>query len=176
MTKISFAAVATVSTLLLGCASSVNVSTDFDRTADFTGFETYAWPERPTGQDQRGTQVKPESEAQLISAVERELGEKGYRKSTASPDFLVTFMVTTEERQDSEKVYTDHNLGYAFSTTQTRTFTDGTLFLIVAQPADQMVIWQGAAKETFQNPSQQTINDAIDRLVKGILKKFPPEQ
>jgi hypothetical protein len=102
----------------------------------------------------------------------------GYRKVTppTDPDLLVGFAVAREDITDVQQIYTDYNLGYVTSQTQTRVHQEGTLIIFFGDPIEKEVIWQGSGTEAFQNPSQETINWRIGEIVKNVLKKFPPDQ
>jgi hypothetical protein len=93
-----------------------------------------------------------------------------------NPDLLVGFAVTTEDKTDVQQIYTDQSLGYVMGQTSVREYQEGTLILFFADPKEKQVIWQGSGTETFQNPSQQTVNERIGVAVKNILKDFPPKK
>ncbi|KPK55344.1 MAG: hypothetical protein AMS21_13715 [Gemmatimonas sp. SG8_38_2] len=165
-------AITLVALAMAGCGSSMKVETDFDRAATFTDLETYDWAP-PELAGQQGA-ANPQSERRIIAAVERELGERGYRKDSDAPDFLVGFVVVREEKIDQQTVLADSVLGYVSAETRMRTYEEGMLVLFVARADDQKVIWQGAATETFQSPSREEVDKAIDEAVKKILSGFPP--
>jgi len=166
------AALTLVALAVAGCGSSMKVETDFDREASFTDLKTYDWAP-PELAGQRGA-ANPQSERRIIAAVERELGEKGYRKDSDAPDFLVGFVVVTEEKIDQQTVLADSVVGYVSAETRMRTYEEGMLALFVARAHDQKVIWQGVASETFQSPSREEVDKAIDEAVNKILSMFPP--
>jgi hypothetical protein len=162
--------------LLAGCSSAgTKVVTDFDREASFDGRETYTWVF--VSEDQFALSGSPtrESELRVVEAVDSALAEKGFRKVSENPDLLVGFAVTTEDKTDVQQIYTDQSLGYVMGQTNVREYQEGTLILFFADPSEKQVIWQGSGTETFQNPSQQMVNERIGVVVKNVLKDFPPK-
>lgn len=157
-----------------GCGSGIKVATDFDRGADFSRLETYAWIAAGEGEAGARRTIRPESEQRVIAAVERELEARGYRAVAGDPDFKIGFFAVAEDETDEQVVYTDPKLGYVSGQTQVSVFQKGTLVLFITDPGEEKVLWQGTATETFKDPSQETINKKIDEAVGKMLSKFPP--
>src|SRR4029450_825847 len=74
------AMLAVVAALALGgCASSMKVSTDYDRAANFSSFKTYSW--RP------GTPLpNPLNAERLVNAIDANLKAKGFTKVDSGGD------------------------------------------------------------------------------------------
>ncbi len=67
---------------LVACGPKVIV--DYDKTADFTRYRTYAW-----GQ---GTPAKnPLMDHRIVTVVEEQLAGKGYQKVERDPDMFVSY-------------------------------------------------------------------------------------
>lgn len=163
--------------VLAGCSGAgTKVVTDYDREASFAGRETYTWVF--VSEKDRALYGAPSQESQdrVVEAVDSALAAKGYRRVSQTPDLLVGFAVTHEDKVDVQVMYTDYNLGYVTGQSSTREYQEGTLILFFGDPNTKEVIWQGSGTEAFQNPSQETVNRRIGEIVKQILKKFPPEQ
>jgi len=73
-----------------GCAS-VEVSTDYDPSVDFSRFRTYAWVPSPPPRTGDVRLDSPLLEARVRDAVEVEMAERGYRKVSENPDLLVAY-------------------------------------------------------------------------------------
>src|SRR5687768_13233973 len=78
--------------LLAGC-SSIAVSYDYDKNADFTKFKTYAYDESVNN-----LQVMQLDKDRLTAAVDRELAARGFTKSD-NPDMLVGLHIRTQQGQ-----------------------------------------------------------------------------
>jgi hypothetical protein len=165
-----------VSAALAGCSSSMKVTTDFDPEANFTGLGSYAW-EVPTAEGERAHMApNPQSERRIIEAVDRELADKGYRQVSSDPDLLVAFFVAVDDSIDAETVITDYKLGYVSRQPEYYTYREGTLVLFIAEGESRRVIWEGSASETFESPTREEINKAIDKAVHSMLSAFPPKR
>jgi hypothetical protein len=94
---------ATVLVLVALCTacSSVRTQYDFDPTADFSAWRSYAW--YPSGSFPAGDPRldNPLLRGRIEAAVDRTLGARGFTKvQNGSPDFYVNFHLSTEERLD----------------------------------------------------------------------------
>ena len=68
-------------------------SYDFDKTANFAGFKTYAHKE--------GTKVGQELiDARILAAIDAQMAAKGFTVSESSPDVFVVYHVAFDKQQD----------------------------------------------------------------------------
>jgi len=172
--------------LILGAASCVGcsgirVTTDFDPSANFAAFRSYAWlpdtPQQPGDPRLHNALV----DGRVRSAVERALAARGFQKvPTENADFLVTYHLGLETRMDVQTIHRSH--GYSSRTWHRRHSTQtivteyemGTLLLDVLDPTRGLV-WRGSANARVRersDPAQREsrINDAVQK----ILDRFPP--
>jgi len=69
------------------------VSYDYDKTANFAAFKTYAHRD--------GTKVGQELiDARLVAAIDAELAAKGLTKTESNPDVFVIYHTTFEKQKD----------------------------------------------------------------------------
>src|SRR5690606_36681277 len=86
-----------------GCAArGPEIHSDYDDTADFSSYATYAFMERAERGETRNYDTL--DDRRVIAAVTRELESRGYREDTGNPDLLVNFAMATEEIQDVPRV------------------------------------------------------------------------
>ena len=72
--------------LLPMLAVAQKVSYDYDKTANFTSFKTYAHKD--------GTKVgQPLIDDRIVAAIDAQLAEKGFTKSESNPDVFVVYHV-----------------------------------------------------------------------------------
>lgn len=173
---------------LSGCAV-----TDFDRSADFTRYKTFAWgkPE---------VDVKnPVYEGDLINdrirqAVEAEFAKRGIVKSRRNPDFIVRYHTYTEEKKSQSGGYPyaysyrylpfgfypfAFGYGYPFhwmAPPQVREFTEGTLILDILDNRSNELVWRGAVSGNVDDLA--SLKKQIEKGIKAIMKKYPvsPDQ
>jgi hypothetical protein len=94
------AALAGWSVITLGCASTLQVRTDYDREAAFGNLRTYAWIDS-TG-IVRDSAASPFLERRVRRAVDRALSERGFAAAEVeSADVLVTAFVVGPTRKDT---------------------------------------------------------------------------
>lgn len=167
-------------TVAVAACSSVQVTSDYDKGADFPKYKTYSFTEEslklPVGQL---------NQDRIISAVEAELAAKGFTKSD-NADMLVDILIKTQQRTEATATNTGGyygrygRYGYAggMSTTSIdyNTYTDGTLILTFIDNAAQKIFWQGRGTKTLdENASAQKREQNINYAVKTIMAKYPPQ-
>jgi hypothetical protein len=176
--------------LLLLVATSCAV-TDFDRSADFTRYRTFAWGKSEVN-------VKnPVHNSKLINkniktTVENELAKRGISRNDRNPDFTISYHTYTEQKQEATG---GNYYGYPFSpfrfypygfgwalhpygtaTPRTMTFTEGTLIIDITDSKTNELVWRGTVSGNVDNVSN--LEKQIRKGIKAILKKYPvtPQQ
>lgn len=169
------------SAVLLAACSTLKVTYDYDKQADFKKFNTYAFTEEamklPLDDLNRG---------RIISAVEAELAVKGFSKSD-NPDVLIDMNVKAEKRQEATATtsgtgayggyYGRYGYGGGFSTTQISysEYVDGTLFINMIDKSTEKIVWQGRGTKTVdEDASPQKRETNINYAVKQIFTHYPP--
>ena len=157
-------------------------SHDFDKTANFAGFKTYAFKD--------GTKVgQPLIDDRIVAALEKELATKGLTKSEANPDVIVVYHVAFDKEKDISTFSSGYGGGYGpygygwgggwgstSSTTTVRDILVGTMVIDIADAKKNQIAWRGmGVKEvnTTANPEKRdkSINDAVQK----IFKNYPPK-
>jgi len=154
-------------------AQKVNV--DWDRSANFSSFKTYAWQPSPapaTGLwDQR-----------VIDGVNKQLQAKGFQMVTSNPQMWVVY--TAHIKKEQQVVGTGYNMGPSWgwgywggpttTTYNTYTYKEGTLVVELADANGHTLLWRGTATDTVQNNPDKgikTLNNAMNKM----FKNFPPK-
>ena len=178
----SFVAAAALVVLLPALALAQKTSFDFDKSADFSKYKTYALKD--------GTKVgDPLVDNRIVAAIEAELAAKGLTKSDAAPDLVVVYHVAFDKQQDIT-AYTSGvggygGYGYRYGGGWGTTTTDvrvnqilvGTLIIDVADTAKNEVVWRGmGVKEVDVQAKADKRDKNINGAVKKILKDFPPKK
>jgi hypothetical protein len=157
-------------------------SYDYDKSASFAGYKTYAQKE--------GTKVGQQLiDDRIVAAIDKELAAKGLTKSEANPDLVVVYHVAFDKEKDISTYSSGYGGGYGpygygwgggwgGSTTNTtvRDILVGTLVIDMADASKKQVVWRGmGVKEvnTTANPDKR--DKSINEAVKKILKNFPPK-
>ena len=155
-----------------GCGSSMQVSTDYDKAANFSAVKTYTWRE--------GTKLpNPLMNDRVIAAVDAQLMKKGMQRVDSAGDVTVTYHAAASESMD---VQTFSNGGYygcwggCMGTTSTtvRPVTTGTLIVDLVETNSNKMLWRGTGSDTVTGDpkdSERKINEAISRM----FSSFPPK-
>ena len=169
----------------LGGCSSIEVSNDYDASASFAAYRTYAWVPKPEERTGDLRLDSPLLHDRIREAVERHLAAKGYTKAeSGSPDFLVTYHVAVKGKLN---VSTISNYGYGpgyrgarmagpGTTTYVHEYEEGSLLVDIVDPTKRQLVWRGTARAEVpptSTPEERTAK--IDEAVGKILEGFPPK-
>jgi len=148
--------------LMISCSTVYHVSYDYDRGTDFTKFKTYSWlPLRPEDQ------LSKSSEKRIQTAVNNQLGSKGYKLVSKNPDFSIVAKVGTKD----EYWYGSGYYGYRYA----HKIEAGTLLLDFVIPREYRLIWRGEAAAVLDDSySSEKLDKLVSEAVEKILKDFPP--
>jgi len=149
------------------------VSTDFDPSANFSQYHTYAWGE--------GTPARNPLIAQrIVEGIEQRLAAKGLQKvdSADAADLVVVYQTATDTRTDVNTYNTGRwgGWGWGMGTTQTtvREIPVGQLIVDMADVKAKKFDWHGTASGTISdNPDKVTklLNKSLDKM----FDNYPPQ-
>lgn len=169
-----FASVIAAALLLLvsATANAQSVSFDFDKTARFSSFRTYAWI--------RGTEVPDEfNHARVVDAVNTQLVAKRLAPApaTARPDLFVAYHAVFD-RSVQITGFADgfgpYRLGRSVSA-RTNEIVTGTLVVDLIDAATNTIVWRGiAAKEIDVKADPRAREKNINRVAARLFKNYPP--
>lgn len=161
---------------LISCASLTTVF-DYDREADFSQYKTYSLTK-----DNLETVVGNFNRDRIISALEDELLAKGLTKAEDA-DLLVNAHIKAEDKieasAETEGGYGSYNWhpGSTSTSINYEEYTQGTLFITMADASTNIIIWQGAASKMIEeSASAEKRENSINAAVEQILLNYPPEK
>jgi hypothetical protein len=168
-----------LSTVIAAGCSSRSVNLDYDLSADFSSFETYAWYEG----EQTIKEEDPLGHQRVMDAVERQMSAKGLRKVSSSPDVYVTYAGEDNEqvRMDTTHMgygygadwYWGGGMGMGSSTTQVRTYLEGTLVVDIWDANKKELVWRGVGSDTVSDNPESNAKK-IDKVIADMFKRYPP--
>jgi hypothetical protein len=164
--------------------SSVKVSYDIDKSADFTKYKTYGYSE-----DALKLPVQELNRNRVFNAIDRELAARGLSKSD-NPDVLIDLHVRTEQKTEATATttgtgmyggyyggyYGRYGYGGGFSTTTVNynDYIEGTLFIDVVDKAQEKIVWQGRGTKTVdEDASPEKRDKNINEGIKSIFATYP---
>lgn len=163
--------------LMMACASGPQVSSNVNPGTNFRNFETYGFIQ-PLGTDRSNGARTPLS-TRLMESMSREMVARGLSLSD-SPDLLVDFVVTAEDRIDvrSTPTHTVHRSHWnrSFTTwptysTTVRQYTQGSLVIDLIDPNQNRLVAEGGAQTRINSNTQFTqddINEVVSRIMASI--------
>ncbi len=160
--------VGTAGLLLSTSAMAQEVSYDFDKTANFAAFETYAWVP--------GVNLTDElNHKRVVAAVDAQLTSKGLRQKGSNPDVLVAYHARVS--RDLE-VAGDAWGGYrraGWGRARVEEVLVGTLVIEMVDARTGRVVWRGVAtKDLDTNASPEKREKNISKAAEKVFKKYPP--
>ena len=167
--------------MLPSIAAAQKTSYDYNKSADFSAFKTYALKD--------GTKVgQPLIDDRIVAAIDAELAAKGFTKS-ATPDVFVVYHLAFDKEKDISTYSSGYGGGYGpygwgwgggwaggTTTTQVRDILVGTMIIDIADAKKSELAWRGiGVKEVKTQTSPDKRDKSINDAVKKIFKNYPPK-
>ena len=157
-----------------------DVKTDFDRSADFGKYKTFAVKIGTSWNNQI-------SEKRITDEIEQTLTEKGWTKTDANPDALVLLHGAPETPQTLNTFYSGMGgrgcYGYrgwggvggmGTATTTVSEYLVGTLVVDIFDAKSNSLLFRGTASDEISDKPEKNIKK-VDKATKKMFKDFPPE-
>ena len=182
-----------LSLIILGACSSIKVTSDYDKEADFTKYKTfeyYGWAEES---DKILNRFQKE---RIESAFGDEFAKRGLKYVKEGGDMVVSLYVVVDKKT-STTAYTNHygtggygyggggwyggygmgygggmGMGTSTTTYSENDYLEGTLVVDVFDKAEKKMIWQSVGQKTLEeNPKKAESN--TPKVAAAIMKPFP---
>ena len=162
--------------LVAGRAFGQKVSVDWDKTANFSSFKTYAWAKGTLAPNQLVDQ-------RITNAIDGQLAAKGLQKVDpgSNPDLVATYAAAA----GSQTQLNTTNLGgwggpwrYGWggsSTTTVQQIPVGQLVVELGDIKNKDLVWRATASDTMSDNPQKN-EKKINKAVEKMFKKYPPPQ
>ncbi|HEU4429633.1 MAG TPA: DUF4136 domain-containing protein [Myxococcota bacterium] len=166
-------------TFAAACQAPIQAQHDRDERGSFAEYATYAWiTEQPmirprVGAVAQSTLMSPFLDQDVRAAVERNLAAKGYRqmREPARADLLVAFSVGERDRIEANDT---GRVGFRFSGTSVRSYTEGALAIYFFDRASRRPVWYGwATGKLPAHPDSERRNEIVERAADAVLQAFP---
>ncbi|MDT0641430.1 DUF4136 domain-containing protein [Zunongwangia sp. F363] len=156
--------------------NTVRVASDYDREANFSSYNTYAFFK--PGIDK--AEISDLDKKRILRAIEQAMNEKGFTKSE-NPDLLVSIFTKTNENIN---IYQNNMPGWGYGwgwspwywgsgyNTVNRT-SEGTLYIDLIDSDDMELVWQGMGTAALAEKVERK-QERINEIVSEILEKYPP--
>jgi len=171
--------------LLYSCSPTVKVTTDYDHSANFSEYKTFAVYDLKA---QEG-QVNQLNVDRVTNAIRSEMIAKGFTESASNPDLKVNAVSILKNKQS---VTADTNfygyggmyrpygywgggamIGGGSTTFNTYDYVDGSLVIDIVSAKTQKLVWQGIGNSQIDSKPDNP-EEFIAGAIKKIMEGFPP--
>ena len=152
---------------------ATNVTTDYDRSANFASFKTYAWT--------RGTEVSDQlHHKRIVHSIYTQLAQKGMRmvEASATPDVLVAYHVRLDRDLQIEGSGWggDRWGGNRTGTARASEITVGTIVVDMVDADTKTIVWRGtASKDLDEGASAEKRDKNARKSMEKLFKNYPPK-
>jgi len=173
---------------LIAGSLQAQVSSDYDRNADFTKYKTYTFKGWEKDSDK---QLNDLDKSRIENAFKSELGIRGLTKDDSNPDVVITLYIVIEKKT-STTAYTDFNggLGYgagwgwgmgagmgagmgsATTTYSENDYNVGTIVIDFYDENSKKLVYQGTLTTTVKEKAQKR-EKSIPKNVAKLMSKYP---
>lgn len=179
MKTIKILALPIVALLFLSSCGSVRVLSDYDRDANFNGYNTYAFYK--TGIDK--AHISDLDKKRILKAIDSELSSRGMVKSE-DPDILISIFTKEQEQVDIHNNYGwgwspyywgGYGPGWGWNNPAVSTRTQGSLYIDVIDAENKELVWQGKGVGSLSSSNDiDKKEERIREFVTEILQQYPP--
>jgi len=181
--KVAFCSIATFASIfLVACSSSLKVTSDYDKKADFSKFKTFAIDTSRVTQ-----RVISPNVTRMFNALKSEMTKKGFTENNANPDLRVGIVAIIKDTHSTSAnadyayggvyrpwVWGGEGMGVsAYSTYDVQSYRNGSLIIDVSDPGTKKLLWEGIGNTQVDRPLKDP-DTLIPQVVGSIMAKFPP--
>lgn len=170
---------------LSGCASGPDIRSDYDHSADFGSYSTYAFMD---GAGPDGDGYKSLFTQYMITAITTEMEKRGYTKSN-NPDLLVNFNAVLQEKTKVTSTpapmpmggyygyrggFYDPWGGYGYATqTNVSQYTEGTFNIDLVDAKRKQLVWEGVAVGRITDKKLEKLQETVQNGVQQFFARYP---
>jgi hypothetical protein len=164
--------------VISGCSSTVKVTTDYDKTVDFTKYKTFSFYKMKVTDN-----ISQLNQERIIRSIKNEMVKKGFTQNDDAPDILVNATAILQDKQSISTntygyggYYRPYGWGGGYggaSSINVYEYKDGSIIIDIINAASQKLIWQGIGNKEIDTPSKNPDVDIANAVAK-IMYSFPP--
>lgn len=176
---------------VISACSALQVNHDYDPSADFAQYRTFAWaPDPPPGSGHLLID-SPLMDRRIRTAIETTLKSKGYTQvESGRPDFFVTYQLVVKTQIDVNTVgpafvWRGYPFGYRgfphpyWGGIDYMTYVDqyevGTLIIDFTDAQTHQLFWRGIGERRLsQQSTPEKTTEMVNRTVAEMLAQYPP--
>jgi hypothetical protein len=161
---------------IVASCDTVKVYSDYDKSADFTQYKTYAFMK--SGIDK--VEISDLDKRRILNAIDQQLQAKGMTKSE-NPDLLINIFTKSREQVSVNQFNAGYGYGWGWGwnpymyggQTYVSSSTEGTLYIDLIDAKKKELIWQGEGTGTLTKDMDRK-DEIVNNIVTQILAQYPP--
>ena len=170
--------------LISACASGPQVKSDYDHSADFAAYRTFAFMQ-PLGTDRAGYTTLLTQRLKALARLQME--QRGYVYDEQLPDLLLNFLAQSQQKTEYvppppmpwgpnyfgyRMGWYDPWVGYGFGPDVIQ-YTQGVLSIDLIDARKKQLVWEGVATSVIDNVEQAASEKQLAPVVADIFAKYP---
>ena|SRR2546428_11448624 len=168
--------------IVSACSTPMKVSTDYDKTVDFSKYKTFALY---SGLDTSHA-ISQLNKNRITAAIKSEMIKKGFTESSSNPDVVVNANAILQNMKSVTANTNYMGVGGAYrpygwgagggmstTTYNVNNYKDGSLIIDVIDVQKKQLIWQGIGNKEIDGPIKDP-DKAIPAGIAKIMASFPP--
>ena len=168
-----------------GC-TRIHVTADWDPSANFADFQTFAWMPGPQKETGIVRLDNPLLDKRIRKAVSRQLHTQGYSEApVSSANFLLGYHLSLDRKLQVNTINDYYGYGYRHhghwgggfggNRTYITEYDVGILVIDLVDRTANQLVWRGSAETRIRDESTPAqAEQKVARVVAKILEQFPP--
>ncbi len=163
-------------TLMVSCKPTLKVSSDYDRSANFSSYKTFSLYYLVTSRN-----VSQFNEQRIWNSIREEMQKKGYVEDDRKPDIVINAISVL----NNKRYLSANSNGYGYGalrpyggmlsgsgTVQAVQYKEGSLLIDVIDGKTNKLVWEGVGSAEFEKQPKDP-EKVIRNAVNKILADFP---
>lgn len=165
----------TLGLILSSCGPSMSIYSDYDRDADFKGYQNYRWELLNNMEAERNPLYYNElMDKRIKEAVDLQLKIRNYRLVNDRADLVMHYHIVMEDQmQVSSDPYGYYGPYWRRSNVSVIQHKEGTLIIDMMDAQSKNLLWRGWAVSAFDPRDPEKTEARIKQAVVGIFDRFP---
>ena len=161
-----------ISLFALTSCNVVNVTTDYDRQANFEGYKTFSFHKKGIEK----LDINDLDKRRIVSAIEQNLAAKGFTLVEENPDLFINILASSTKEVDVNNNWYGPYGYYGYwggAYPSVYEYTAGKIIIDIVDDKKNILVWQGIGS----NLNVSNLDSKAERIPKAIdeiLAKFPP--
>lgn len=174
----------------LSACSTVSVTSDYDKSVDFTKLKTYEYYGWADGSDKLLNSLEKD---RIEAAFEAEFTKRGIKHVESGGDMVIALYIMTQDKTQYNATTTSMGGGYggyggyygygpgygwgpgmgvSNTTVSEYNYTVGTLVIDIFHPGEEKLIWESIGKKTIEDNPQKAEKN-LPKVIAEIMKPYP---